>query len=311
MITILAGGTGSIKVVRGLYKEYKNMTVISNVADNFWYYGLYICPDIDTIIYGLSNILDKKRGWGIKGDSFNFLKYMDIIKEESWFALGDKDLTTHILRTKMLKEGKNLSQITEFFAKKYNINIKIIPASNDHYETHIITKGNKEIHLQEYWIKNKGQIPVHDIIYSKIKETKANELAERTLLDSKLIIFAPGNPITSIGSIINIGSISKMIKNLKKKVVIISPIISNKVISGPTETYMKAKRIEPNINGLINFYAEFTNNMIFAIEDKTYIEREIAKKFSHIKFHYTKILLNNLKEERNLAKYIISNFYKK
>ena len=74
MITILAGGTGSIKLVRGMYKESENITIISNVADNFWHYGLYICPDIDTIIYGLSNNLDRKKGWGVKRDSFNFLK---------------------------------------------------------------------------------------------------------------------------------------------------------------------------------------------------------------------------------------------
>ena len=140
MITILAGGTGSVKLVRGLYNEFnENITVISNVADNFWFHGLYVCPDIDTIIYGLSNYLDKKKGWGIKGDSFNFLNHMRDKGEEAWFGLGDRDLTTHVIRTKLLKEGKNLSEITDFFAKKYNIPIMVIPASNDHYDTRNIT----------------------------------------------------------------------------------------------------------------------------------------------------------------------------
>ena len=175
MITVLAGGTGSVKLVRGLFSQYKDMVVISNVADNFWFYGLYICPDIDTIIYGLSNKLDKKKGWGIEKDTFNFLNYMKSIDEETWFGLGDKDLTMHVLRTKMLKEGKKLSEITDYFTKKYNIPIRIIPASDNHYETHIVTTNKKEIHLQEFWIKYKASIPISDIFYHGIEKAHLTE----------------------------------------------------------------------------------------------------------------------------------------
>ena len=310
MITILAGGTGSIKLVRGIFTEYKDITVISNVADNFWFYGLYICPDIDTIIYGLGNILDRKKGWGIKGDSFNFLKHMKKIGEASWFGLGDKDLTTHILRTKMLKEGKKLSEITDFFAKKYDIPIRIIPASDNHYETRMITKSNKEIHLQEYWIKYKGSLPISNIIYHDIEKAQMTQSIDEILHKSKLIIFAPGNPITSIGSIISIKSFNKLLKSLKKKVLIISPFISNKSISGPSETYMKTKKIEPTIHGLINFYSEFANNMIFSNRDKKEIKEKISINYPAIDFHFTDILMDTISKEKNFAKFIISNFYK-
>ncbi len=310
MITILAGGTGSIKLVRGIFTEYKDITVISNVADNFWFYGLYICPDIATIIYGLGNTLDRKKGWGIKGDSFNFLKYMKKVGEESWFGLGDKDLTTHILRTKMLKEGRKLSEITDIIAKKYNIPIRIIPASDNHYETHMITKSNKEIHLQEYWIKYKGSIPISDIIYHDIEKAQMTQSIDEILHKSKLIIFAPGNPITSIGSIISIKSFNKLLKSLKKKVLIISPFISNKSISGPSEIYMKTKKIEPNIHGLINFYSEFANNMIFSKTDKKEIKEKISINYPDIDFHFTDILMDTISKEKNFAKFIISNFYK-
>ncbi len=310
MITILAGGTGSIKLVRGIFTEYKDITVISNVADNFWFYGLYICPDIDTIIYGLGNTLDRKKGWGIKGDSFNFLKYMKKVGEESWFGLGDKDLTTHILRTKMLKEGRKLSEITDIIAKKYNIPIRIIPASDNHYETHMITKSNKEIHLQEYWIKYKGSIPISDIIYHDIEKAQMTQSIDEILHKSKLIIFAPGNPITSIGSIISIKSFNKLLKSLKKKVLIISPFISNKSISGPSEIYMKTKKIEPNIHGLINFYSEFANNMIFSKTDKKEIKEKININYPDIDFHFTDILMDTVSKEKNFAKFIVSNFYK-
>ena len=174
MITILAGGTGSVKLVRGMYKESENITIISNVADNFWHYGLYVCPDIDTIIYGLSNNLDKKKGWGVKGDSFNFLKYMTTLGTETWFNLGDKDLTTHVLRTQLLKEGRSLTEITKFFTDKYGLSLLVAPASDTHYESNIVTEGNKRIHLQEYWIKYKGSVPVYDIIYNNIEKATGN-----------------------------------------------------------------------------------------------------------------------------------------
>ncbi len=309
MITILAGGTGSVKLVRGLYNEFnENITVISNVADNFWFHGLYVCPDIDTIIYGLSNNLDKKKGWGIKGDSFNFLNHMKDIGEESWFGLGDKDLTTHIIRTKLLKEGKNLSVITDFFAKKYNIPVKVIPASNDHYETHIITKDKKEMHLQEFWIKHKGGIPISDVVYHNIENAQITESAKKALQNSTLIIFAPGNPITSIGSIINTKSFNKVIKSLRNKVVVISPFISNKAVSGPSEMYMKAKGVEPSTQGLVNLYSEYTNEMVFSNKDKKGLGGQMMKNHQNINFHFTNIMMDTPLKEKNFAKYVVSNF---
>jgi len=310
MITILAGGTGSVKLVRGLYNEFnENITVISNVADNFWFHGLYVCPDIDTIIYGLSDNLDKKKGWGIKGDSFNFLNHMRYKGEESWFGLGDKDLTTHVIRTKLLKEGKSLSEITDFFAKKYNISVKVIPASNDHFETRIITKDKKEMHLQEFWIKYKGGIPISDVVYHNIENAQITESAKKALQHSKLVIFAPGNPITSIGSIINIESFKKVIKSMRNKVVVISPFISNKAISGPSEMYMKAKGVEPSTQGLVNLYSEYTSKMIFSDKDKKGLGGQMMKNHQNISFHFTNIMMDTPLKEKNFAKYVVSNFY--
>ncbi len=308
MITILSGGTGSVKLARGMYGESENITIVANVADNFWHYGLYICPDIDTIIYGLSNNLDKKKGWGVKGDSFNFLKYMTTLGTETWFNLGDKDLTTHILRTQLLKEGRSLTEITKYFTEKYNLSLLVAPASDTHYESNIVTEGNKRIHLQEYWIKYKGSVPVYDIIYNNIKKARVTSQARERLEKSQLILFAPGNPITSIGPIINIPGMKNLLKKLKNKIVMISPLISNKAVSGPCENYMKAKNISPNFSGLVDFYSDIASTMIFDKLDKPEIERKIKNDYPDINFCYTDILMTNLRKETSLARYIISNF---
>jgi LPPG:FO 2-phospho-L-lactate transferase len=229
--------------------------------------------------------------------------------EESWFGLGDKDLTTHIIRTKLLKEGKKLSEITDIFAKKYSIPIKVIPASNDHYETRIITMGKKEMHLQEFWIKHKGGIPISDLVYHNIENAQITEPAKKALQNSKLIVFAPGNPITSIGSIINIKSFNKVIKSLRDKVVVISPFISNKAISGPSEMYMKAKGVEPSTQGLVNLYSEYTNEMVFSDKDKKGIGGQMMKNPRNINFHFTNIMMDTPLKEKNLARYVVSSFY--
>lgn len=310
MITILAGGTGSVKLVRGLYNQFKDIGVISNVADNFWHYGLYICPDIDTIIYGLSNNLDKNKGWGIKKDTFNFLNYMKSLSSmDTWFNLGDKDLTTHIIRTSLLKNGKSLSEITSILSKQYGLSIPILPASDDHYETNMLTNDNRTMHLQEYWIKYRGLLHLKDIFYKNIKKAKPSLECIQMLEQSKLIVIAPGNPISSIGPIIGIPGMKNIMHKFRDKIVMVSPLVSNKAISGPSENYLKAKNIQPDLKGVINFYSKIATNMIFDKVDRIEIEEKIKSVFPQINFYFSDIIMKNPPKELSLARYIISKFY--
>ena len=149
---MLAGGSGSIKLIRGLASQTKDLTVISNVGDNIWLHNLYICPDIDTVVYGLAGLLDRRHGWGVKNDSFGFLRQMEMLGQRMWFKIGDGDLATHLLRTNMLKNGKNLTEVTEWITSRYGIEEKVIPATDNSIETKIVTdKG--EMHIQEFWVK--------------------------------------------------------------------------------------------------------------------------------------------------------------
>jgi len=308
LITILAGGTGSVKLVRGLHNVFKDIGVISNVADNFWHYGLYICPDIDTIMYGLSNNLDRDRGWGIKNETFNFLNHMKLLDIETWFNLGDKDLSTHIIRTRLLREGKSISEITNTLSKKYGLRIPIIPVSDNHYETNMVTIDDKVVHLQEYWIKYKGALSLKDVVYKNIKQAKINSGCRRLLEKSKLIVIAPGNPISSIGPIIAVPGMKNILRKYRDKIVMVSPIISNKAISGPSEIYMRAKNIQPTIQGLVNFYSEIAAKMIFDKVDKVEVEEKITNAYPQVNFSYANIVMNNSRKESALAGHIVSEF---
>ena len=301
MITILAGGTGSVKLVRGIMSQTNDVTVISNVGDNYWLYGLYICPDIDTIVYGLADLLDYERGWGVKKDTFGFLRQMEILGEESWFRIGDRDAATHLIRTNMLKNGKNLSDITEWMCKRFAIETKVLPITDNTLETRITSNG-EELHLQEFWVKHRGKGPIEGIQYIGADKARPLPSAINAIQDSELVVIAPGNPLTSIGPMINIKGIRKELSKNKRKVVAISPIIGDNAVSGPAGDYMKAAGIEVSAFGVAQMYADVCSKIVIDTKDKAQ-----AKKIESLdlKVFDTKIKMQNKLGEETLAAFIL------
>ena len=305
LITILAGGSGSVKMVRGFAAQRTDINVVTNVGDNYWLYGMYICPDIDTITYGLADLLDHDKGWGIKKDTFGFLRQMEIFGEETWFRIGDRDTATHLTRTNMLKNGKSLSDITKWMCEKFSIEIKVIPVTDNTIETRIITdKG--DMHLQEFWVKHRGLDEVKGIEYQGAEKVRPNPDAMNAIHDSNLIVIAPGNPLTSIGPMLAIKGIRKELAKKKNKVVAISPIIGNSAITGPTGKYLEAAGIEVSALGVAKMYADVCSNIIIDTKD-----RMLTKKIEslNINVHETKIRMTNKQSEDALAASILKQFY--
>jgi len=305
LITILAGGSGSVKLVRGLATHRSDVNVITNVGDNYWLYGMYICPDIDTITYGLSDLLDQDKGWGIKKDTFGFLRQMEIFGEETWFRIGDRDTATHLTRTNMLKNGKSLSDITKWMSEKFSIEIKIIPITDNSVETRIITNKG-ELHLQEFWVKHRGMDPVEGIEYQGADKARPNPDAINAIHDSSLIIIAPGNPLTSIGPMLAIKGVRKELAKKKNKVVAVSPIIGNAAISGPTGKYMEAAGIEVSALGIAKMYADVCSNLIIDTKDRKQIKQIESL---NINVHDTKIKMTSKQSEDALAASILKQFH--
>ena len=301
MITILAGGTGSVKLIRGLASQTRELTVISNIGDNIWLHGLYVCPDIDTVIYGLADILDKSQGWGIRNDSFGFIRQMEMLGEQTWFRLGDRDLATHLLRTNMLKNGKNLSEITDWMRNKYAISTKIIPATDNPVETKIITDIG-ELHIQEFWVKFRGNPEVTDIVYAGAERSRVNPEAIHALKRSKVIIIAPANPVTSIGPILAIKGLRKELIIERKKIIAVSPLIGERAISGPAIKYMKALKMQNSPVGVAEYYSDFVSTFVISRTD-----RNLSAKISsfNIKVYETDIMMDDSKDEVRLATYLL------
>ena len=304
MITILAGGSGSVKLVRGFASQRSDINVIVNVGDNYWLYGMYICPDIDTITYGLADLLDHDKGWGIKKDTFGFLRQMEIFGEETWFRIGDRDTATHLTRTNMLKNGKSLSHITKWMCEKLSIEIKLIPVTDNAIETRIITKKG-EMHLQEFWVKHRGMDPVEGIEYQGADKARPNPDAVNAIHDSSLIVIAPGNPLTSIGPMLAIKGIRKELAKKKNKVVAVSPVIGTSAISGPTGKYMEAAGMEVSALGIAKMYAHVCSNLVIDTKDRMQTKEIEAL---NINVHETKIRMTNKQSEDVLAASILKQY---
>jgi LPPG:FO 2-phospho-L-lactate transferase len=308
MITVIAGGTGSVKLVRALARLVPDLNVICNVADNFWLMGLYVCPDIDTMIYGLSDNLDLKKGWGMKNESFSFFNHLKALGQEIWFQLGDKDLATHLLRTNMMNKGYSLSSITNWMRNRYGIQPRIIPVTDDHVET-LIKTDKGEMHIQEFWVKNRGSLHVKGIRYRGLKRAKVNISALRAIKNSQMIVIAPGNPISSIWPIVSHRSIETHLSRYGGKVMAISPIIGSSPVSGPAAKYLKAFGIDCSILGIASLYHKFNPELVVSSQEELESIEEVNK--MGINVSKTNILMRDQNEEHDLARFVLASLPKK
>jgi LPPG:FO 2-phospho-L-lactate transferase len=302
LITVIAGGTGSVKLVRGLARIAGDMTVVANVGDNIWLHGLYVCPDIDTVVYGLGGMLDEKRGWGVQGDTFSFLGQLRRAGEKPWFSLGDKDLVMHVVRTAMMmKEGRTLSEVTRFFAKRYGVNADVIPATDSEVAT-MISTATGEMHLQEFWVKNRGRPKATAVRYAGIEKAEVNKAAIKAIRNSDRIIIAPGNPVSSIGPTVAIPALRAELARTRERVVAVSPIIGDRPVSGPAAKYMKAVGLKSSPAGVAVFYRDFVGSLVISKSDtgKSGDIRSLG-----MDSHETNITMASRQDEVRLARYLL------
>lgn len=302
MITILAGGTGSAKLVRGFAALTDDLTVISNVGDNIWLLGLYVCPDIDTILYALSGILDRRRGWGIKNDTFNFLDQLGRHGVPNWFSLGDRDLATHVLRTERIKHGDTLSQITDSMRKSLGISARIIPATDDQVTTTILTNKGR-MHLQEFWVRNGGRPQVEEVRFEGSESALPNEDALLAIRRSKLVIIAPANTVSSIGPMLALKGIRQALSEARERVVAVSPVIGSRAVSGPAVKYMKALGLENSPYGVAKYLGQAVGNFVIAKSDHGLAARIRDLGMAVLE---TDIMMKNIQAEIRLARYLVS-----
>lgn len=295
----LAGGVGGAKLLRGLAKIIppRDLVIIGNTGDDLELYGLHISPDLDTIMYTLAGIVDETNGYGISADTFNCLNMLNKMGHETWFKLGDRDLATHITRTRLLREGRTLSQATTELCRILGVKPRLTPMSNEPVRTRIIS-DKTTLDFQEYFVKKEANINVTDIRYGGAEEAKPAPGILDAIKKAQKLVICPSNPLLSIAPILSIPTICNEVKNTKAHVVGISPIIAGKTVKGPADKIMATMGLDASAYGVAKFYKDILDHLIIDEAD-----RNLKPKIERlgIKTTVTKTIMRSHEDSARLA----------
>ena len=300
---LISGGVGGAKLAEGLNTlKHVDLSVIGNIADDEEFHGLRVSPDIDTLTYTLSGMINRDQGWGLQDDTYNSLSILKKLGQETWMSLGDLDFGLHIYRQSRLKQNHRPSDIAKDIAKKLRIRANIILPSDDKIRTKVKTKAGW-ISFQEYFVKKKCSPKILKLRYAGIRSAKVTKEAKKAMADATLIIIAPSNPLVSIKPIIEIPELKAILRRNKNKVVSVSPLIEGKAVKGPTRKMLTQLGIKPNSFACMQLYKDVCKAFILDSSDKS-----LEEQFKTInqKSIFTNTLMTSLADKRRLAKFIIN-----
>jgi LPPG:FO 2-phospho-L-lactate transferase len=270
-VVVLAGGVGAARFVRGLQRviDPARLTLIVNTADDLWWHGLYVSPDLDTVMYWLAGIADEQRGWGIRGDTFAMHESLQRLTHESWFRVGDRDLATHVIRTARLRQGASLHEVTDELARRYRVKARLLPMSDDPVATRLRTDRG-DSHFQEYFVRDGFQPEVHEIYWTGLDDAVPAPGVAEAVTGAAAVLIAPSNPIISIGPILKVRGLRQLLQNARSKTVAISPLIGGAAVKGPTVPLMRAAGLEPTPAAVAAQYRDIAAGFVLDQVDADY-----------------------------------------
>jgi LPPG:FO 2-phospho-L-lactate transferase len=268
-ITVLAGGVGAARFLRGLRAAAPDatITVIGNTADDITLFGLRVCPDLDSVMYTLGGGINEDQGWGRRDETF-------AIRDElaaygagpSWFTLGDRDFATHILRSQLLAEGRPLSDVTQVLCARWQPGIRLLPMSDDRVETHVRT-GSDLIHFQEWWVRLHAAVPATEIIPVGADAAAPAPGVLESIADADFVLFPPSNPVVSIGPILAVPGIRAAVA--AKTAVGVSGIIGGAPVRGMADACLTAIGVRTSAAAVAAHYgADLIDGWLVDEQDK-------------------------------------------
>ncbi|MGA8874559.1 MAG: 2-phospho-L-lactate transferase [Candidatus Korobacteraceae bacterium] len=330
MIVVFTGGTGGTKLVQGLQQIIapEELTVVVNTGDDVEWWGLHVSPDIDSVLYGLGDLLSKDRGWGVEGDSFRCLERMKQLGQPSWFSLGDLDLATHLTRTAILRAGRTLSEATAELAAKFEVLARVLPMSDDRVSTMLDTaKGT--LTFQEYFVRERHQVEVRAVRFEGAEAARPAPGVIESIERADAIVFAPSNPVTSIGPILAVQGIREALRRASAPIVAVSPIVGGAAVSGPAGELMQMMGWPSTIAGIAKAYDDFLDVLVADETEPSAMSRQpsaISCQQSAVgqdgsrsaadspvtnhdsrstRFLYTNTIMRSMKDKRDLAAFVL------
>ncbi len=269
LLVALAGGTGAAKFLRGLCRlvDPRDLTVVVNTGDDTELWGLHISPDLDTVCYTLAGVIDAARGWGLAEETFHALGQMARFGEPTWFNLGDRDLATHLHRTRLLRGGRSLSEATSAIAGALGIGPRVLPMSDQPVRTRVLGPDGW-LGFQEYFVREKAQVEVRAVEYAGAETAAPAPGILDALAAAHAVIVCPSNPVTSIGPILAVPGIADALARSPATALAISPIIGGESVSGPAGRLMAALGLPVSPAGVARAYAPWLDTLVFDEQDR-------------------------------------------
>jgi LPPG:FO 2-phospho-L-lactate transferase len=264
VITVLAGGVGAARFLRGLVavRPPRECTAVVNVGDDLVLHGLHISPDIDTVVYTVAGAIDPQRGWGLVDESWRVMTSLDRYGGETWFGLGDQDLATHLHRTQRRAEGATLTEVTAEIATAWGLELRVLPVTDDELRTKVHVPGVGELGFQEYFVGRKHSVPVESVRFDGLETARPSAAALSAIADAESVVIAPSNPIVSIGPVLAVDGVRDALADRRDTVVAVSPIIGGKALKGPAADMLATLGHEVSAVGVARLYADVIGTLV-------------------------------------------------
>lgn len=278
-ITVLSGGVGGARFVRGLRRatsEEDRITVIGNTGDDITLFGLRVCPDLDSLLYTLGGSVDEEQGWGREGDTRALMGELAALGvEPQWFGLGDLDLGTHVARSLWLGQGASLSQVTERLADRWGLpqqGVRLLPATDHPIETHVVVDSEdgqeqRAIHFQEWWVRHRAALPARRFTVAGLSGVAAAPGVLDAIREADLVILPPSNPVVSIGIILGIPGVRDALRGTRSPVVGVSPLIGGRPVRGHADACLEPLGVEVSAAGVAGLYEDFLDGWLVDAAD--------------------------------------------
>jgi LPPG:FO 2-phospho-L-lactate transferase len=292
-IVALAGGVGGAKLADGLAQilSPEDLTVIVNTGDDFEHYGLYISPDVDTVCYTLAGLANPETGWGRVNETWNVIDSASKLGGPGWFNLGDRDLGTHLERTRRLKAGQTLTQITRSFCKAWGLENVVLPMSDQPVRT-IVETEEGDLPFQEYFVHRRCEPGVKGFRFEGVEAAEPALGAREALQSAEAVIICPSNPWVSIDPILHV------LKRIEKPVLAVSPIIGGQAVKGPAAKMFRELGIEPSAMAVANHYCDLASGFVLDVLDQQ-LEENIRS--LNMRTLVTNTLMKSLDNRKQLA----------